>query len=382
MLVHASTVFSRSSTAILNHISQLSGKYPRHHLLFSLSPNVEASELSHLVQDLTTLFSNTVGCISAPVSMDMVSCSLAIFDGNCMPFRSTIAGIPSPQVGRWHSFKKKDKVAPSFEGEYIADWEDVWSKRTSTLELPDGLEGLQRDSVDALIYFSDAAPEGLRSSFHANFPTASKLGLVPTSTPFITGRPVTLFQNQRIWDSGAVGIALTHAKNARSMLDYHGLVSLSSAMTVSESEGNLVNTLDGRNPTQLLLSAIREHNLTVTSLKVDEEFYLMTEDTEIAYTITAGDPSRGTISLNTDQGLGVGSRVRFYHRPKTSLGRTLTFEEPRATMFKFMVADDSVSVKSDAILDGVFFSASENGFLYQQHGACTIPGATATLEIE
>ncbi len=51
-------------------------------------------------------------------------------------------------------------------------------------------------------------------------------------------------------------------------------------------------------------------------------------------------------------------------------------------MFKFMVADDSASVQSDAILDGVFFSASENGFLYQQHAACTIPGATATLEIE
>lgn len=65
------------------------------------------------------------------------------------------------------------------------------------------------------------------------------------------------------------------------MLDYHGLVSLSSVMTVTETEGNLVNTLDQRNPTQLLLSAIREHNLTVTSLKTEEEFYLMTEDTQI-----------------------------------------------------------------------------------------------------
>ncbi|PBK69330.1 hypothetical protein ARMSODRAFT_1018757 [Armillaria solidipes] len=384
MLVHASTVFSRSSTAILNHISQLAGQYSRHHLLFSLSPNVDALELSQLVQNLTTLSSNVVGCLSAPVSVGMVSCSLAIFDGNCVPFRSTIPGVPSPQVGRWHSFRKKDKDTPSFEEEYGegVDWTDVWSKRTSTLELPDSLQDLQRDSVDALIYFSDAAPEGLRSSFHANFPAASKLGLVPTSTPFITGRPVTLFQNQRIWDSGAVGVALTNAKNVRSTLDYHGLVSLSSVMTVTEAEGNLVNTLDRRNPTQLLLSAIREHNLAVTSLKTEEEFYLMTEDTQIAYTITAGDPSRGTISLNTDQGPGVGSRVRFYHRPKSSLGRKLTFEAPRATMFKFMVADDSVSVQSDAILDGVFFSASENGFLYQQHAACTIPGATATLDIE
>ncbi|KAK0477001.1 hypothetical protein IW261DRAFT_1339028 [Armillaria novae-zelandiae] len=384
MLVHASTVFSRSSTAILNHISQLAGQYSRHQLLFSLSPNVDASELSELVQNLTTFSSNVTGCLSATVGM--ASCSLAIFDGKCVPFRSTIPGVPSPQVGRWHSFRKKDRDTPSFEEEYGkgVDWTDVWSKRTSTLELPDGLQDLQRDSVDALIYFSDAAPEGLRSSFHANFPAASKLGLVPTSTPFITGRPVTLFQNQRIWDSGAVGVALTNVKNVRSMLDYHGLVSLSSVMTVTEMEGNLVNTLDRRNPTQLLLSAIREHNLDVTSLKTEEEFYLMTEDTQIvsAYTITAGDPSRGTISLNTDQGPGVGSRVRFYHRPKSLSGRELTIEKPRATMFKFMVADDSVSVQSDAILDGVFFSASENGFLYQQHAACSIPGATATLEIE
>lgn len=252
----------------------------------------------------------------------------------------------------------------------------------STQERPDGLEDLQRDSVNALIYFSDASPEGLRSSLHANFPTASKIGLVPTSTPFITGRPVTLFRNQRIWESGAVGVALSHAKNVRSMLDYHGLVSLSSTMTVSESEGNLVNTLDRQNPSQLLLSAIREHNLAVTSLDPEEEFYLMSEETQIAYAITAGDPSRGTISLNTDQGPGVGSRVRFYHRPKSSSGRTLTFGQPRATTFKFMAADDSVSMQDDTVLDNVFFSASENGFLYQQHAACTIPGATATLEIE
>lgn len=145
MLIHASTVFSRSSTTILNHISQLAGQYSRHHLLFSLSPNVDASELSQLVQNLTTFSSNVVGCLSAPVSVSMVSCSLAIFDGNCVPFRSTIPGVPSPQVGRWHSFRKKDKDTSSFEEEYRegVDWTDVWSKRTSTLELPDGLQDIQ-----------------------------------------------------------------------------------------------------------------------------------------------------------------------------------------------------------------------------------------------
>ncbi len=145
MLIHASTVFSRSSTTILNHISQLAGQYSRHHLLFSLSPNVDASELSQLVQNLTTFSSNVVGCLSAPVSVSMVSCSLAIFDGNCVPFRSTIPGVPSPQVGRWHSFRKKDKDTSSFEEEYGegVDWTDVWSKRTSTLELPDGLQDIQ-----------------------------------------------------------------------------------------------------------------------------------------------------------------------------------------------------------------------------------------------
>jgi hypothetical protein len=42
-----------------------------------------------------------------------------------------------------------------------------------------------------------------------------KLGLIGASTPFITGRPVTLFENEKIYESGAVGVALLHTERLR-----------------------------------------------------------------------------------------------------------------------------------------------------------------------
>jgi hypothetical protein len=54
-----------------------------------------------------------------------------------VPFRSTIAGRPAPQVGRWHSFRERGQDLSSTnwggtqEGglyEEDIDWEKVWRK--------------------------------------------------------------------------------------------------------------------------------------------------------------------------------------------------------------------------------------------------------------
>jgi hypothetical protein len=62
-----------------------------------------------------------------------------------------------------------------------------------------------------------------------------KLGLIATSTPFITGRPVTLFHNQNIYDSGAVGIALKKPKSRSiARTEFMDAVTLSPPMTVTQ----------------------------------------------------------------------------------------------------------------------------------------------------
>ncbi|KAF8868647.1 hypothetical protein CPB85DRAFT_906012 [Mucidula mucida] len=295
MPIHACIVVSRSASAVLQHIQKLSGSFTRHTLLFALSPNVASTDLSNIVSNVTALSKNSVGCLAAPThGPDLITCSLAFFDpDSCIPFRSTIAGTPIPQVGRWHSFRKKDESYKSLEN---VDWEDVWSRRTSTDPLPDELQGVDPADINAVVYFTGSSPQ---LHYH-NCPIPhEQLGLIATSTPFITGRPFTLFRINDLHDSGAVGLALINRPRLTSTLDFLGLSVLSEPMTVTQSEGNLVNTLDGRNPTQLLLDALIKQGMDVATsrwFKDEEQFYV--EHGQRVYTITAGDPSRGTIPLS------------------------------------------------------------------------------------
>lgn len=152
MSIHASTVLARSSTAILSHLSRLSKVYPGHPLVFSLSPNVQSQDLSKLVKGLTEFSSQSIGCLSAPlpgsISQTLISCSLAIFDPEqSVLFRSEIAGKASPQVGRWHAFRKKDDVPSQIEGQEElkedVNWGDVWNRNTGDNPLPSQLQGLE-----------------------------------------------------------------------------------------------------------------------------------------------------------------------------------------------------------------------------------------------
>ncbi|KAF8886096.1 hypothetical protein CPB85DRAFT_1336656, partial [Mucidula mucida] len=301
----------RCASAVLQHIQKLSGSFRRHTLLFALSPNLASTDLFNIVSNVTALSKKYVGCLASPThGQDLITCSLAFFDADsCIPFRSTIAGTPIPQVGRWHSFRKKDELSESLEN---VDWEDFWSRRTHQRgdSSPQGL-------TTSLSQLPNAARVSRRDFYLAFLINSRQLGLIATSTPFITGRPFTLFRNNDIHDSGAVGLALNHRPRLTYTLDFLGLSALSEPMTVTQSEGNLVNTLDGRNPTQLLLDAREKKGMNVATsrwFKDEEQFYVVLG--KRVYTITAGDPFRGTISLSGADGPGLGTRVQFYARQK------------------------------------------------------------------
>ncbi|KAF9016129.1 hypothetical protein BDZ89DRAFT_962168 [Hymenopellis radicata] len=373
MPIHACTLVSRSASAVLQHIENLAGRFTRHTLLFALSPNVAATELSSIVSNVTALSNNSVGCLAAPThGPDLITCSLAFFDADsCIPFRSTIAGTPIPQVGRWHSFRKKDELSDSLEN---VDWEDVWSRRTSTVPLPDQLQGVDPAGINAVVYFTDSSPQGLTTSL-SQLSNAARLGLIATSTPFITGRPFTMLHNKDIYDSGAVGLALINRPRLTSTLDFLGLSALSEPMTVTQSEGNLVNTLDGRNPTQLLLDALKKKGMDVATsrwFKDEEQFYVV--HGKRAYTITAGDPSRGTISLSGEDGPGVGTKVQFYARQKAHVHE---IPDPSSSI-TFLVSEENKAVYQGDSGSG-FVAASENGFVYGDHSICKVPGGVARL---
>ncbi|TFK38965.1 hypothetical protein BDQ12DRAFT_722820 [Crucibulum laeve] len=395
--LHLSTVLSRSASSLQSHITRLAKKYgnQNHILLFALSSNVtESPDLAALVgalSDFNSEHGHSIGCISKPVEglknrggSHYLSCSFGVFDSsNSVVFRSTLPGRSQPQVGRWHSFRKKDDDKPSMEDSYGKDgvsWSDVWDRSSRQEPLPEALSELDPDEIETIIHFTDLAPEGLSNSLRA-FKRSTKLGLMATSTPFITGRPVTLFQNRCIYESGAVGIALKRSikdSQTRSHVEFLGVQPFAEPLTPS-CEGNMINTLNDSNPANLLLQSMKQTGLDLQARESPKDFDqfslgVLAPNGRISriYRITAGDPSRGSLSLDSDRAPDVGTVIQFLHHPQTQLPIPERYlSSTSSQMLAFLttppdqISDLSESSKSgdDIILDGTFLAASENGFL-------------------
>ncbi|EKM48877.1 uncharacterized protein PHACADRAFT_59601, partial [Phanerochaete carnosa HHB-10118-sp] len=274
-----------------------------------------------------------VGCLSAPLlqleyegttTNNPTICSVATFDEKtATPFRSTIPGKEPIQVGRWHAFRKRDEKTSleslPQESEGI-NWESVWAKNRSAPDVPPELRGLRPEDVQTILYLSDSAPEGLAQSL-SKFDRSSKLGFIASSTPFVNGRPHTLFFGNEVHSAGAVGIAFTSDGSAKPRMDmeFPELNAITDRLlTVTDIEGNMVHTLDGANPSHLILSAIEKLNGKATPTHVDigikeDEFFLgVHRDGKLyqLYTIQGGDPARGTIALRSDATPDIGSKVK------------------------------------------------------------------------
>ena len=74
-------------------------------------------------------------------------------------------------------------------------------------------------------------------------PGASKIGLLASSTPFITGRPVTMFYDGKIVQDGVVGVSVVKEvvskktsegdSRDRTSVEYPSLASLGPAMQIT-----------------------------------------------------------------------------------------------------------------------------------------------------
>ncbi|KAM6493834.1 hypothetical protein JOM56_010195 [Amanita muscaria] len=425
-VLHLSTLISRSTAPILAHISHLSRTFPAHPLLFSVSHNTAShDDLSNIVKKLTTFSQQTIGCLAAPLPgpySQFTACSMAIFDpDHVVMFRSTVPGIQQAQVGRWRPVGQPRSDSDENLGltkqdlSDVRDWEEIWNGNSERAVLLNELQGLSSDDVASIIYLTDRSPEGLSHSL-TRFTGASKLGMVASSTPFVTGRPFTLFSNRDIYDSGAVGIVLKNKKLDKvtvkaSFLD---LEAISEPMTITQCEGNMVISLDNQNPAQFLLSRIRGSGLStgLTGIVKDEiQFALgVVENGRLnqVFNITAGDPSRGTIALDTPRSPQQGTLVQFFHRTEHTndpLARHGLYFTPYMSTksplyapkaFNILSVTDggaatsqvnvSAPVQETFVLGNQFLAVSENGFLstfghagMQGTWMCNLPGSLATV---
>jgi hypothetical protein len=113
--------------------------------------------------------------------------------------------------------------------------------------------------------------------------------MICSSTPFITGRPFTMFFNDRVYSEGAVGVAISDISHSFSVDFPANLQPITPELTVTRCvshtadpsspsrfcsrscEGNLINSLDNLNPTRMLLEVIEAagiHNVK------EDDFYL------------------------------------------------------------------------------------------------------------
>lgn len=161
MFLYARTFLTQSPEALLAQLSRLSKPHAEDVLLFTLSTNLKASDLSRTVTALQTISKETIGCLSAPLSgpgaEEYISCSVAVLEkSRVVPFRSEIRGRAAPQVGRWHAFRKKDATEafgsvdlPSAK----VNWEEIWSRGSSHNTLPTTLQGIRSVQRKSIVIF-------------------------------------------------------------------------------------------------------------------------------------------------------------------------------------------------------------------------------------
>ncbi|KAH9917967.1 uncharacterized protein B0H18DRAFT_883271 [Fomitopsis serialis] len=428
MALHTSTVISRKVSDILAHVSRVHLAFPDHIPLYSLSATseVDSRNLQDLVSSVSALSPHSVGCLSAPIPSSSpalqanIACSMAMFrKDHATAFRSDIPGRSAPQVGRWHAFRKKDQTGFG-TGETVqaetenVNWDDVWAKNVDVPSLPSELQAIPADEAHTIIYLSDGSPEGLSNSLQA-LPMATKIGLIASSTPFITGRPYTLFHGKSVYSSGAVGLCIHSSSRPELHVDFPGMQALTPPMVVTESEGNLVLALDDENPSRVLLSAIESgRNFSATDdqsaklLKVmkDDTFFLGTLEPGTSkirqvYHIISGDPARGSLAMESDSAPSQGTKVQIFRSPAHANPNMLSryklssSENGSLRRMAFAVAPsdpmhgESGDHGETVILEDTFLTASENGFVVDRHAPggtereqpwmCKLPGAVAEL---
>ncbi|RPD66989.1 hypothetical protein L226DRAFT_477042 [Lentinus tigrinus ALCF2SS1-7] len=420
MAVHMSTIVSRKTVDILSHLSQLRPTLASHPLLYtiSVSQHTDSTDLSQLVASLKSLSGSSIGCLSAPIPsarpswQQYTAVSVASFDAKyATTFRSTIAGRKAAQVGRWHAMHQKEKQQDTQDYSQDIDWESALSRSYESDAVLPELRDLSDKDTDSILYLSDNAPEGLNSVL-SRFSSASKLGLIATSTPFVTGRPYTLFYNDSIHSDGAVGICLSSGPCSSAWSEYPGLEAITRPMIVTNAEGNLVNALDNANPSRLLLHAIQNHPAVAASaehISKDLQLYLGTlkqvgvsHQLDQLFYIMSGDPSRGSIALDTDTAPPEGSMVQFFLLPPTTkpdvLNEVLNQGTPqRSLAFASTSLDDLNAALPDVpdaegpagtmILHDTFVAASENGCIVsratggksERPWKCSLPGSLMGL---
>ncbi|KAI1315944.1 hypothetical protein EDD11_000194 [Mortierella claussenii] len=278
-------------------------------------------------------------------------------------------------------------------------------------------------SSQEILMMSDMEVHQFLEALDHTTPAAHKFGILASSTPFITGRPVTMFYDGKVVQDGVLGVSIVrssadrHEGETKTTVDYPSMAPLGPAMQITRCRGNIILELDESNATRLLLD-----RLSATTLTKDKEYFLATgEPTRVdihssqdqivnidmkqatVYKITGGDPSKGNMAVDTVHDLNVGQWVQFMHHdrgldhghydPSLSSNNNNNNNNNTQGMVRFTTTDPNNTIEEQSDLKGrteadadavqaLFGGSSENGFMVgQPHGqtwVCTVTDSVLT----
>ncbi|KAJ1655029.1 hypothetical protein IWQ61_005145 [Dispira simplex] len=302
------------------------------------------------------------------------------------------------QVGRWqrpHRYRRLAKENRAMEWTRFL----TVSQADNAVELPSTLDDLQRAShPPAFFLFTDHEPYQIVQKLNQQFPESNKYGVFTTATPFLNGRPYTLFHNNGIQSNGLVGVAFDPRHIALpGRIRHPHLVPLGAPLSIARCQGNVVLEFGEDDGSRTLANLLR----TTTPVYQDKSVRLYAgilrtgnhpdEGAELGvYQIIGGDPVKGTIVLDTVQELQPGEYVQLYHSPPSAhatgttpsscsgIAVTLRAIDPESDS----VGNDQRCYTGNSTKPHCFGAATAKGFIYGQYALdCAVPGSFITLDV-
>ncbi|ORX38487.1 hypothetical protein BD324DRAFT_621048 [Kockovaella imperatae] len=383
--IRSSTIFSPNETVLKEVLDHLGSRNST--ILFLLSTSLPTSSLEPFLRVLNSHCPSSIGSFSIAAPGQAPSISIASFSSGSSTFQTSLSGRSDPEVGRWHRPRKveREDLKGLDVGEITAiesqdGWAGVWNAEKDVSTIPE----LEHSRAKSFLVLSDNHPDPVVQAINGAVPSASAVGLMTAQTPFITGRPHTLFHNGQILSSGSVGIAIEEKLSTD--IDYR-LEPLTEVFPVSRAQGNLLLNIDDGgegNPARTLINALHRHKGR-TGITKEEEWFLSIHsdgsgEPDNVVKILSGDPSRGVLSLETEISLRKGQSVQFLHRTQA-----IETSEPRAGVLAFATLHrDHHSVASEVsagdarVVDG-FVGHGEDGIIHGQ-SICKVPGAIVSAK--
>jgi small ligand-binding sensory domain FIST len=174
------------------------------------------------------------------------------------------------------------------------------------------------------------------------------MGIIGAQTPFVTGTPFTLLNsNRELQPGGVVGLALKIGSPFKLIQKQFGLKRIGKSFKISRCRGNVVLEINDSTATKELLDllnakrsdnvqAAESHDIfaSVSPPKNTQVLY----ENDMIFKVIGGDPSKGTLALDTDFELQPGMALQFMApRSETEIQENISMDSSHNSDSKAVV---------------------------------------------